>query len=132
MKYCKVCLTILILLNLSIQQALMARAAPNHVVPVEELHSRLATLSAQRMQNIQAVQKLLHHDLVQQEVGRLVDLEKVELALAVLDDKTLNELAIQSKEVNDQIEAGLSTAAWIVIIVAVLVFVLAVALFADG
>jgi len=110
----------------------MAQPAPNHVVPVEELQNQLISQSAQRLDNIQEVQRLLHHDLVQGQLGKLVDLEKVELALAVLDDKTLNELAIQSKEVNDQIEAGLSTAAWIVIIVAVLVFVLAVALFADG
>ena len=118
MKYCKACLTILILLSLSFQQASMAQPVPNHVVPLEELQNQLVTQSAQRMQNIQEVQKLLRHDLVQQQVEKLVDLEKVELALATLDDETLQELAVQSREVNDQLQAGISTVTIIVIVAA--------------
>lgn len=128
MKYCKVCLTILILLNLSIQQALMAQSASGHVVPAEDLKNQLATQSEERHQNIQEIQKLLRHDLVQKELGGLVDLEKVELTLATLDDEKLQELAAESREVNNQLEAGLAGWAIVLITVGVCVAVLFIVL----
>ena len=117
MKYCKVSLTILILLNVSFQQAVMALPIQSHVVPMGELQNQLAAQSAQRLQDIQEIQELLSHDLVQREVGRLVDLERVELALSNLDDETLNELATESREVNDQLQAGL--AGWAIVLITV-------------
>ena len=117
MKYCKVCLTILILLNLSIQQALMAQPFSSHVVPMEQLQNQLAEQSGQRLQNIQEIQKLLRHELVQREVGRLVDLGRVEIALSTLDDETLRQLADESRNVNDQLEAGL--AGWAIVLITV-------------
>jgi hypothetical protein len=118
MKYWEVSLTILILLNLSLQQAVMAQPVPSHLVPVEELQNQLAEQSGQRRQNIQEIQKLLRHELVRREVGSLVDLEKVEVALGTLDDETLRQLADDSRNVSDQLEAGLATWAWITIIAA--------------
>ena len=105
MKFCAVHLTILVFLNLSFQQSLLANPAQRHLVSREALHGQLISQSNQRAENIKEIQKLLHNDLVQQEVGSLLNLEKVELALDALDDKTLDELAIKSREVNDQIEA---------------------------
>lgn len=133
MKYCKVSITVLILLNVSFQQAVMAQAVPGHVIPGEELQNQLIVQSAQRMEHIQEIQKLLRQNLVQQEVGKLVDLERVELALAALDDETLNQLAVQSREVNDQIEAGMATWGWVVIvaIVAFVTMVIVVAAVVD-
>lgn len=119
MKRCRVCLTILILLNLTFQQALMGQPVPNHVVPMGELQNQLAAQSAQRLQDIQEIQELLNHDLVQREVGRVVDLERVELALATLDDESLNQLADESRKMNDQLQAGLSTGAKVAIIAGV-------------
>jgi hypothetical protein len=115
MKYCKVCLTILILLNISFQQAVMAQPIQKHVVPLEKLQNRLISHSAQRMEDIAEVQKLLRHDLVRQQLGKLMELEKVELALATLDDETLERLAGESQKVNDQIEAGMATWGWVAI-----------------
>jgi hypothetical protein len=115
MKCCKVSLAVLILLNLLFQQALVAHPIQRHVVPVGELNSQLISQSAQRVENIQEIQKLLRQDLVQQQLGNLMNLEKVELAVAALDDETLNELATESQKVNDQIEAGMATWGWVVI-----------------
>jgi hypothetical protein len=115
MNHCRVCLALVILLNLTVQQALMAHPVTNHVVPVAELHSRFNAQSARRIENIQEVQRLLNQPLIQKELGRLVPLERVELALATLDDETLNELAAESREFNDQIEAGMATWGWVTI-----------------
>lgn len=115
MKHCKVFLTIVMLLNLSLQSSLMAGRAQSHVVSEGELQSELAAQSAQRMENITEVQKFLRHDLVQKQVENLVALEKVELALTTLDDETLELLASESQKVNDQIEAGMATWGWVAI-----------------
>jgi hypothetical protein len=128
MNYCKVVFTVLILLNVSFQQALMAQPRPGHVIPMEDLKNQLAAQSEERHQNIQEIQKLLRHDLVQKELGRLVDLEKVELALATLDDEKLQELATESREVNNQLEAGLAGWAIVLITVGVCVAVLFIVL----
>jgi len=117
MKYCRVSFTILVLLNISFQQAVMAQPIQSHVVPLGELQNQLAEQSGQRLQNIHEIQKLLRRELIQREVGRLVDLERVELALNNLDDETLNELATESREVNDQLQAGL--AGWAIVLITV-------------
>ncbi|HUV12546.1 MAG TPA: hypothetical protein VMY18_02820 [Acidobacteriota bacterium] len=117
MKYYRACLIILTLLNVSYQQVLSAQPVSNHVVPVEDLQNRLITQSTRRMENIQEVQKLLRHDLVQKQLGQLVDLERAQVALATLDDETLNQLANESRRVNDQLQAGMATWGWVVIAV---------------
>jgi len=119
MKYFNVSLTIVILLNLSFQTSFTAGGFQNHLVTTEELQGQLISQSAQRMENIQEVQKLLRHNFVQRELGRLADLERLELALAVLDDETLRRLANESREINDQIEAGVETSTWILIAILV-------------
>jgi hypothetical protein len=96
----------------------MAQPVPSHVVPIEELENQLAAHSDQRMKNIEEIQRLLDHRLVQQEVGRLVDLQRVKLIVPTLDDETLDQLADESRNVSDQLEAGLATWAWITIMAA--------------
>jgi hypothetical protein len=117
------------LLNFSFQQVLMAQRAPRHVVPPEELQNRLVTQSASRMENMQEIRRLLHHDLVQKEVGNLFDLQRVELALNSLDDTTLALMAERSREVNDRLQGGMSSSktALIVIIAGVVFLVLYIA-----
>jgi len=120
MKSCGVCLSLLFLLNFSFQRELMAglgqgHVVQGHVVTSEELQHELAARSAQRLENFEEVQRLLRHDLVQKQLGQLVDLENVELALATLDDETLESLASESQKVNDQIEAGMATCGWVAI-----------------
>ena len=115
MRPLKILLGILILLNLNLLQAQEAR----HLVPVEDLHGQLKAQSLQRTENIQEIRALLQHGLVQQRLGGFVDMEKVEVALAAIDEETLELLAEESREVNDQLEAGLATSTWIIIAVAV-------------
>jgi hypothetical protein len=126
MKHCKVCFTILILLAMSFQQTVAAQPIPDHLVSPEELRQGLMNQSAQRMVNIQAVRTLLHQELVQQQVGRLVDLEKIELALATLDDDTLKQLANESRRVNDQLQAGMATWGWVLIALIAAITIIAV------
>ena len=130
MKYCRVSLPILILLNLSFQQSLQAQPVSGHLVPVEDLQRQLTAQSKQRLQNIEEIQKLLRHELVQQQMGKLLDLEKVELALVTLDDETLQKLATESEQVNDQIEAGITIWGWIgiAILAAIVIIVLSILL----
>ena len=78
-----------------------------------DLQNELTIRSEERLRDIQEICKLLRHEVVQREVGKVVDLEKVELVLVALDDETLHELAIQSNQLNDQIEAGITMWGWI-------------------
>jgi hypothetical protein len=115
MNHFKAYLAVLILLHLIFQQPVMAHPIQRHVVGVGELDSQLINQSAQRVENIQEIQKLLRQNPVQQQLGNLFNLEKVELAVAALDDETLNKLAAESQKVNDEIEAGMATWGWVVI-----------------
>jgi hypothetical protein len=121
MKYFTVVFSFLFVMNLSIQQALMAESVSNHVVSPEQLQARLSSQSAQRMENIQEIQKLLNHRLVEQKVGRLVDLQRVKVAVPTLDDETLKWLADESRRANDDLRGGIGTV-WIIVIAAVVAF----------
>ncbi len=126
MKCCSVCLSILVLLNLSLPRELAAQSTRNHVVSVAELQNHLIAKSAQRSQNIQEIQKLLRHDQVQMHVGNLIDLGQVEVAVATLDDDTLNRLAVQSRNLNDSLEAGIATWGWVLIALIVAITIIVV------
>lgn len=115
MKFLTVCVGITILMNVSFRTELMAQQIRNHVVPVEELQQRLVAQSAERSRDIQDIRKLLRHDVVQAKLGKLVDLNRIEVSLATLDNETLNQIAANSRSVNDQIEAGMATWGWVVI-----------------
>jgi len=118
-------LVVSILLISCVSQVLAAGPSQGHVVGLEELQGNLAADSSQRQAHIEQVRKMLRHQLVQEQVGRLVDLEKIEAGIGSLDDETLAQLAEQSQEVNDQIGAGVSS--WVIIIavsVALLVILL--------
>ena len=97
MKHSGVWLAILILLNLPFQQALWAHRVPDHVLPLGELKIQFEAHTAQRFENTQEIRKLIYHRLVQKELGELLALERVELALATLDDETVDELASQPR-----------------------------------
>ena len=94
-----------------------------HLVSVQELHDTLAARAAERVRNTEEVRTLLRQDLVQQQVGHLASLEQIEQAIPRLDDETLWQLAKDSRHTNDQIEAGISTAAVLIIAAAVVVLV---------
>jgi len=110
------------LLDFSFEQPLMAEQ--NHVVALEELQAQLVMQVAQRTQYIKEVQRLLDHHLVQRQLGRVVNLELITAALPPLDDKTLSQLADESRQMNDQSRGGRGEE-WIIILVALLtVFIL--------
>jgi hypothetical protein len=49
-------------------------------------------------------------------MGRLIDLERIAMAVPALDDETLERLARESAPINEHFQAGLSkTATWLVI-----------------
>jgi hypothetical protein len=128
MKYFRFVLIIFLALNLPFQTILVASPIQAHVVRLEEVRDRLDTHSAARMKRIQDVQLLLHHNLVQKEVEKLLDLDQVNCALAALDDGSLDQLVSQSRELDEQVEAGASRATGIAIAVAVAVGVVVVLL----
>ncbi len=121
-----VCLSFLVLLNLSLPRELVAQSTRDHVVSVADLQNHLMAKSAQRSQNIQEIQTLLRHDQVQMHVGNLIDLGQVEVAVATLDDDTLNRLADQSRNLNESFEAGMATWGWVLIALIVAITVIAV------
>jgi hypothetical protein len=119
-------LSVFLALTLSFQAVLVAQPIQSHVIPLEEARERLIENSSRRLMQIQEIQRLLHHDRLPAEVGELFDLHRVDLALAGLDERSLEELASQSRELNDQIEASVSKGTWVTI--AVIVGVVAVVL----
>lgn len=117
-------MTILMLLSFTTPTMALAQPLQDHVVQPEEWSNKLLANHSEREANIEEIRNMLRHDLVREQVGKLVDLEKVEVSVATLDDETLARLAQQSKDVNDQLGAGVSS--WVIIIVvsAVLLVVL--------
>jgi len=108
----------ILLLNLFLfEQPLLAQESVNHLISPDSLRGEISDLAIRRAENVQEIQKLLRHETVQQEFGNLVEMERVEVALASLDDQTLARLAAESRKANDQLQAGLSTNWWIVIAV---------------
>jgi CHASE3 domain sensor protein len=83
------------------------------------MRAALGKSSAERAANIQEVQKLLRHDEVQKRFGALADLGKIDEALPTLDDATLRQLATDSQQVNDQLQAGLRWYGWVLIVIVV-------------
>lgn len=124
--FCTACICLPLVLNFFLHRELMAGIERGHIVAVEELQHRMAAQSAQRLENVKEVQKLLHHELVRQQWARLVDLEKVEVALVSLDDESLRQLADRSREANDQIQAGVPGWGIVLITVGVVIGVLAI------
>jgi hypothetical protein len=97
----------------------------DHVVPVDELRQALSSKAKDRALNIEEVTAFLHHESVRNYVGEVANLEKLEAALATLDDATPSDLAAQSAKANDELEAGLGTKGWTIITaVGVAVFIL--------
>jgi hypothetical protein len=114
----------LIFVSLLLPTGLMAQQAQSHVVSLEELQHQLMAQSAQRSQDIQEIQKLLRQDMVQKQVGNLVDLSRVDAALASMSDEALHQLAVTSQSINDDIEAGIAT--WGAVIIALFVVIAAI------
>jgi CHASE3 domain sensor protein len=96
-----------------------AQQQPSHVVSLGELRAALVKSSAERAANIQEVQKLLRHDEVQKRFVALADLGKIDEALPTLDDATLRQLAADSRQVNDQLQAGIKWWGWVLIVIVV-------------
>jgi hypothetical protein len=114
----------LIFVSLLLPTGLMAQQAQSHVVSLEELQHQLMAQSAQRSQDIREIQKLLRQDMVQKQVGNLVDLSRVDAALASMSDEALHQLAVTSQSINDDIEAGIAT--WGAVIIALFVVIAAI------
>ena len=123
---------VVLLVTVPTQQSLLAQQSSGHLVSVQELHHTLAARAAERVRDIEEVRKFLRQDVVQQQVGSLASLEQIEQAIPRLDAETLRQLADQSRQANDQIEAGLSTGAWVAIYVAVAVVVVSLILDPTG
>jgi hypothetical protein len=127
MKYFKISFALLILINFVSVQSLSANTPQDHVVSLQEIQKQVETKSSQRANNIRDIQKLLRHSEVQKHVGGLIDLQKIKVAVASLDNETLEDLASQSRFANDQLQAGIGTTGLIaIIIVCVVVVILAI------
>jgi hypothetical protein len=78
----------------------------DHVVSLTEMKTALKTMSSARERNIAEVQKLFRNEEFRRQVAALANLEKIEKAVPTLDDKTLEKLAAESRNVDDQIRGG--------------------------
>jgi len=131
MKYLKISFAFLVLINFVSVQSLLACPPQDHVVSLQEIKKQLESQSSKRINNIQDIQKLLRHSEVQKQVGGLIDLEKIEVAVASLDNMTLEDLASRSRMANDQLQAGISKIWTIVIIVGVAFLVVGIVITAQ-
>jgi len=96
----------------------------SHVVNDREIRTQLSTSADDRASKIEAIEKLLRHESVQAQLGRIANLTKIEQALPALDDETLEQLAAESQKLSDELEGGelcAATIALIVLIAAVIV-----------
>ena len=120
MKHCLAILATLLIVNVSLLQSGLANQQPEHVVSLEDLRSDLATHSAQREANIGEIQKLLRQEVFRDRLGELFDLERIAGSVPSLDDATLDRLAEQSRQVNDELRGGVGTIVWIIIAAAMI------------
>ena len=124
MKYLKIGVAFVLLVNFIPVQSISAYPVQGHVVSIQEVQKQVYSQSTQRISNIQDIQKLLRHTEVQKHFNGLYDLQKIEVSLANLDDKTLEDLASRSRLANDQLQAGLGTGGIIAIAVVVTVIII--------
>lgn len=118
MKAISLFLTVLLVLSTSLQAGPIPAQKAVHLVSIEELKGRISGRTAERAENIREVQTLLRHQAVQDRLGHLYDLEQIAVAVPTLDDETLARLARESKQMNEQFQAGLlglSFMSWVVI-----------------
>jgi hypothetical protein len=94
-------------------------AVASHLTTEQELRAELASLATDRASKIQSIERLLRHEVVRDQIGKLADLKRVEEALPTLDDETLHRLAAQSEKLNDELKGGQICAATIALIVLV-------------
>ncbi len=120
----RIVLTILLVMCPAFQRVAQAEHISLHVVSTEELQRAVAATFVQRELNIQVVETVLCHEEIQKQVGRLVNLERIVETLPTLSDETLNQLAKESRKVNDQLQAGVFGTAWLFIGVAVVVAII--------
>lgn len=132
MQVFRIIMAILLVNCSAFQQVALAQQTTHHVVPTQELQAAVAAKFAQRGQNIREVQKLLRHDVAQKQVGRLVDLERIEKALPTLDDETLNKLATESRKINDQLQGGVSTGEWVIIAILAVIATILIIVIAEA
>ena len=132
MRVYRIVMAVLLVYCPAFNRLAVAEETAQHVVPTQELRAAMAAKFAQRRQNIQEIQKLLSHQLVQKQVGQLVDLERIEKALPTLDDETLNELASESRKINDKLQAGLHWGAKLAIGIGILVATILIGLWIQG
>jgi hypothetical protein len=96
----------------------------SHVVGEQEIRTQLLISANDRAAKIEAIEKLLRHESVQAQIGRIADLTKIEQALPALDDETIDRLATESQKLSDELEGGelcAATIALIALIAAVIV-----------
>ena len=128
MKPISLFLTVLLVLHTSLQAGPSPAQKAVHLVSIEELRDQVAAQTIERDSNIREIQTLLRHQGVQDRLGHLFDLEKVAVAVPTLDNETLGELALQSRQVNEQFRAGGMGMILALVIAVVVVIVLAIIL----
>lgn len=114
MRKAKAGILICILLIFTFPRYLAGLSVEDHVVQFEELQSGLLAESSARQEHLEEIRRMLSSELVQKHFGGVAGLDEIETGLASLDDQTLAELAEQSREVNDQVTAGVSS--WVIVI----------------
>lgn len=128
MKPISLFLSVLLVLHTGLQAGSSPSQKAFHLVSIEELRDQVAAQSAERASNIREVQTLLRHQGVQDRVGHLFDLEQVAVAVPTLDNETLADLALQSRQVNEQFRAGGMGVILALVIAVVVVIILAIIL----
>ena len=108
MKLTRMIMVVLLVICPSFHELAVAEQASQHVVTTDELQQVIKSRTVKRAENITEITKLLRHDVVQQQVGKLVDLVKIEKSLPTLSDETLSEFAVQSSIINDNLRGGLT------------------------
>jgi len=106
----------LVLASFFLPQGLAAQSEGRHLVETDELRLSVAGSFSERQADIEEVRRMLSHDVVRSQLGSVADLEKIESRLSTLDDATLAQLADASREVNDDLQAGVSS--WVIVIAA--------------
>lgn len=109
----------------SVSRSSAAQSA-DHVVSATELHTALVMRSDQRREDLAEIRTLLRNAAVRHQLHGVANLEKIETAIANVDDATLRELAGKAKQANSDVAAeGKMTVAVILIValIAISIFV---------
>lgn len=116
---------VLTVFHLMFLQSLSAQSTSPRLPTTHEFKAAVLKQAEQRQKHVDDIRTFLRQDVVRKNFSQIVELDKLQMKVATLDDETLAELARETRLASEQIQGGISTTVVLVIVIAVLIVVIA-------